>query len=102
MQKNILDTLGIDVAYILIALLVLIVILLIMIISNKSKLKKLEQKYERFMLGSDVETLEATILEKFDEIDDLKEQNDIKGQMIKNIMENLETTYQKIVLSTQF
>lgn len=98
MQKNILDTLGIDVVYILIALLVLIIILLVMIISNKNKLKKLEQKYERFMLGSDGETLEATILEKFDEIDDLKEQNDIKSKMIKDIMENLELTYQKVGL----
>jgi len=98
MQKNILDTLGIDVAYILIALLVLIIILLIMIISNKRKLKKLEQKYERFMLGSDGETLEATILEKFDEIDDLKEQNEIKSKMIKSLMENIELTYQKIGL----
>lgn len=98
MQKNILESIGIDVTYILIALLIFIIILLIMIISNKNKLKRLEKKYERFMLGSDGETLEATILEKFDEIDDLKEQNEIKSKLINEIMENLQTTYQKIGL----
>lgn len=98
MQKNILDTLGVDVAYILIGMLVLIIVLLILILVNKSKLKKLEEKYERFMLGSDGETLEATILEKFDEIDDLKEQNEIKSQLIKNLQDNLVITYQKIGL----
>lgn len=98
MQKNILDELGIDVAYILIAMFVLIIILFILILVNKSKVKKLEEKYEKFMLGSDGETLEATILEKFDEIDGLKEQNEIKTQLIKNIQENLDITYQKVGL----
>ena len=44
MQKSILDTLGIDVTYILIGMLVLIIILLVLIILNKKKIKKLEEK----------------------------------------------------------
>ncbi len=96
MQKSILDTLGIDVAFIFIGMFVVIIILLILILVNKSKLKKLEEKYETFMRGSDAQSLEATILEKFDDIDELKEQNEIKTQLIKKIQENFQVVYQKI------
>lgn len=96
MQKSILDTLGIDVAFIFIGMFVVIIILLILILVNKSKLKKIEEKYETFMRGSDAQSLEATILEKFDDIDELKEQNEIKTQLIKKIQENFQVVYQKI------
>lgn len=96
MQKSILDTLGIDAAFIFIGMFVVIIILLILILVNKSKLKKLEEKYETFMRGSDAQSLEATILEKFDDIDELKEQNEIKTQLIKKIQENFQVVYQKI------
>lgn len=95
MQKSILDTLGIDVTYILIGMLVLIIILLVLIILNKKKIKKLEEKYESFMRGSDAQSLENTILEKFDDIDELKEQNELKTKIIGEIQENLQSTYQK-------
>ena len=97
MQKSILDTLGIDVTYILIGMLVLIIILLVLIILNKKKIKKLEEKYESFMRGSDAQSLENTILEKFDDIDELKEQNELKT-IIGEIQENLQSTYQKVGL----
>lgn len=96
MQNSILDTLGIDAAFIFIGMFVLIIILLILILVNKSKLKKLEEKYETFMRGSDAQSLEATILEKFDDIDELKEQNELKTQLIKKIQENFQVVYQKI------
>ena len=92
MQKSILDTLGIDVTYILIGMLVLIIILLVLIILNKKKIKKLEEKYESFMRGSDAQSLENTILEKFDDIDELK------TKIIGEIQENLQSTYQKVGL----
>lgn len=98
MQKSILDTLGIDVTYILIGMLVLIIILLVLIILNKKKIKKLEEKYESFMRGSDAQSLENTILEKFDDIDELKEQNELKTKIIGEIQENLQSTYQKVGL----
>lgn len=98
MQKSILDTLGIDVAFILIGMLLIIIILFILIFVIKSKLKKLEEKYASFMRGSDGVSLETTILEKFDDIDELKEQNEIKTQLINKIQENFKIAYQKIGL----
>lgn len=102
MQSKILETIGIDPAYILIAILSLIIILfviiLIMLSSNKNKLKKMTEKYEHFMQGSDGESLEASILEKFDDIDSLKDENLANQKRIRELNENLQIAYQKVGL----
>lgn len=102
MQSKILEAIGIDPAFIFIGMFVIIVILFIVILvmnaGNKKKIKEINEKYQRFMQGSDGESLEASILEKFDDIDTLKEENSANEKRIREINENLQIVYQKVGL----
>lgn len=95
MESSILEMLGFDPAYIFIALIVIIIILFIRTIMTNSKLKSLTNKYETFMRGKDAESLEETIFDKFDQIDNLTNSDIQKSEAIKEIFENLNITYQK-------
>ena len=79
--------------YGLLILNVIILIVLIIILNRQSKLNK---KYKKFMTGEKAENLEQTIINRFKEIDGLKDNiKNIKVD-IENINEDLMTTYKKI------
>ena len=64
MNSELFEAIGIgnlDPAYLFLGLLLLIIGLLVYAISTGNKLKKLEQKYDKFMRGKDAETLEDVI-----------------------------------------
>ncbi len=89
------NRLGIDGSYIVLgitAALLLIFIIQIVILVKQSKLKK---KYNAFMEGSEGKTLESTILNRFQEIDQLKEDSKSTKASIHRITENLLNAYQK-------
>jgi len=89
------DRLGIDGSYIVLGVtvaLLLIFIIQIIILVKQSKLKK---KYNTFMEGSDGKTLESTILNRFREVDKLKEDTKSMKDSIHRITENLLNAYQK-------
>lgn len=87
---------GFDPVFIIIALLIFIVILFVLLMTTKSRIKKLEGKYESFMRGKDGETLEDVILTRFDEIDKLKRSDVKKTKALNDIIENLDMAYQKL------
>ncbi len=98
MNSELFEAIGIgnlDPAYLFLGLLLLIIGLLVYAISTGKKLKKLEQKYDKFMRGKDAETLEDVIYKRFDEVDTLLEENKIKTKQIADIFENLQYTVQK-------
>lgn len=95
---SILDSLGIDVAYVIMVLLVFIIVLLILNLNNGKRIKRLERRYARFMRGSGGKSLETTVLEKFDDIDELKEQNEWMTKQIGELRERMSGTYQKMGL----
>lgn len=98
MNSELFEAIGIgnlDPAYLFLGLLLLIIGLLVYAISTGNKLKKLEQKYDKFMRGKDAETLEDVIYKRFDEVDTLLEENKIKTKQIADIFENLQYTVQK-------
>ncbi len=87
--------LGIDGSYVVLgvaAALLLILIIQIIILVKQSKLKK---KYNAFMEGSEGKNLESTILNRFQEVDRLKEDTKSMKASINKIIENLLITYQK-------
>lgn len=87
--------LGIDGSYVVLgvaAALLLILIIQIIILVKQSKLKK---KYNAFMEGSEGKNLESTILNRFQEVDRLKEDTKSMKASINKITENLLITYQK-------
>lgn len=96
MENTILGSLGVDPLYVMAGLLVLIIILLILLMTTKTRIKKLEAKYEDFMRGKDGESLEELILNRFDEVDKLKRSDVKKTKALNDIIENLDMAYQKI------
>ena len=99
MNSNILSKLGmqnIDPAYFIIVLLVICIGLLIMMVITNGKLKKLNEKYESFMRGKDLESMEDVIMTRFDQIDSMLENTDKNIKDIQNLFENMKLTVQKI------
>ena len=86
---------GIDPAYIMIGLLVITLILIILYIVNLCKMKKLYRKYDRFMRGKDMESMEDTILNQFDRLDKLENSSEENKKQILDIIDNLQSVYQK-------
>ena len=98
MNSELLNKIGlnnIDPAYIFIFMLAIIICLTVYLVMTSKKLKDLSIKYDKFMRGKDAETLENVIYKRFDEIDNLIKENDIKTKQIADIFENLKTTVQK-------
>lgn len=94
------EQMGISFEYLLIgimsALLLLTIINFILFIVTKSRQKKLQYKYQQFMKGADGESLEETVLERFNEVDKLKEKVDNIDQRLDEVNDTLLFTYQKI------
>lgn len=97
-MEYLMELLAIDNSYLCIAIIVLAVLFLILLfveIGTRKKLKKLTAKYERFMKGKDGESLETSILSRFEQVDALWEQTKSNEKEIKAIQKNLLITFQK-------
>ena len=96
MESKILTQLGIDPGIIIIALFVLIVILFILVINANMKYIRLKMSYNSFMRGKDGKSMEDSIFERFDELDDLTELVMKNRVAIKKINEKMLSDFQKI------
>lgn len=74
----------------------LTVVLLTTTIVTFSKVSSLNKKYKTFMRGSRGLTLESTILNRFEELDIVKEEIAMLSEKLETVSENLITAYQKI------
>ena len=74
---------------------VTLLVLLIAIIQG-AKIRKLKKKYESFIQGSEGASLEEMILNRFRDVDALKEQSQELSQKVDTVAETLSSTYQKI------
>jgi len=88
-QEQILLIAVLAMAILLVAVLATTVILLV-------KVGSLTKKYNAFMKGSDGHTLESTILNRFKDIDILKEESKYTSEKLNIACETLITAYQKI------
>ena len=88
-QEQLLLIVVLVMAILLVALLTTTIILLV-------KIGKLTKKYNAFMKGSDGHTLESTILNRFKEIDILKDETNYISEKLNIACETLVTAYQKI------
>lgn len=75
-----------------------IAILFILNIIALVKLGNVKKKYRSFMEGKDAKSLEDTILNRFQEVDDLKVKQELQGKDIDALKENMLKTYQKFGL----
>ena len=96
MESSILNTLGIDPAFIFIFILILILILFILYMNVSMKYRRLKGSYMSFMRGKDGKTLEESMQDRFAEVEailKITKQNRID---IKEIKKKLENNYQKL------
>lgn len=99
MNSKILNMLGmskLDPMILIGILLLLIIILFIISLVTNSKLKKMTQKYEKFMLGKDMESMEEVIFERFGQIDNMMKETERNTLDIQKIYEQMKKTVQKV------
>lgn len=89
---------GIDPAYIIIGFGALTLILMILYVVTLIKMRKLNKKYELFMRGKDMESLEDTVISQFDHLERLEALGQEHQSKISGIEEHLQKVYQKIGL----
>ena len=98
MNSKILNALGmqnIDPMIFVLVLLLVCIILLILIILQNGKIKKLTEKYEKFMRGKDMESMEELIMKRFDDMDKMLEDTEKNVNDIKTLFDNMKDTVQK-------
>lgn len=96
MESKILAALGIDPAYIFILLIVLIILMFLLYVNVNMKYNRLKSSYSSFMRGRDGKNLEESILEKFDELDEIAELTRKNQVDIKDIFHDIKGHYQKV------
>ncbi len=96
MKSKILEALGIDPGIIIIAMFVLIMVLFLLVISANMKYTRLKSSYNSFMRGKDGRTLEDSIFERFEELDNLTNATLKNRQAIRKIHEDMMNHVQKV------
>ena len=99
MSASLLENIGLgsfDITYFFIILFALILILFIILIVQGNKISKLKKTYEKFMLGSDAQSMEKEIMNLFEDINVLKESSETNEKEIKNLYKKHRHTYQKM------
>lgn len=80
----------------IVALFVLVVVLFILVINANMKYNRLKFSYNSFMKGKDGRTLEDSIFERFEELDNLTEMTIKNRQAIRKINEEMMSNFQKV------
>lgn len=95
MEGSMINNLGFDPIYIIIAQAILSLVLLVVVIICIVKMKKLYRRYDVFMRGKDAETLEDVIMEQMEDIVDLKAQDRANKDSIRITNKNSRASFQK-------
>lgn len=101
MNSAFLDNIGLgslDIGYVLVGLVAAIFILLIMIIVQISNTSKLKKRYNKFMRGKEVKSLEKEIIGLYEDNKFLKAATEKNKKDIQVIYKKLESAFQKVGL----
>ena len=96
MESKILATIGIDPGILFIVMFVLIIFLFCWVINANMKYTRLKSSYNSFMRGKDGRTLEDSIFERFEELDNLTASTLENRQAIRKINEEMMSNFQKV------
>ena len=88
MEGSILNNLGFDPVYLLIASAVLTLILLVVTVLCLINMRKLYRRYDLFMRGKDAETMENMIVDQMNAIIDLQSQDRYNKDSIRTANKN--------------
>ena len=92
------EMLGIEPDYIIIALVGVTFIMLIMLIVIMFKVNKLKKRYEVFMSGKDVKSLEDTLIMRLEQIDTLIKANSENVENIEVLAKRMKSAFRKVGL----
>lgn len=92
------EMLGIESDYIIIALVGVTFIMLIMLIVIMFNVSKLKKRYEAFMSGKDVKSLEDTLIMRLEQVDTLIKANDANAENIDVLSTRMKSAFQKVGL----
>ncbi|MCR4841699.1 MAG: DUF4446 family protein [Eubacterium sp.] len=97
MDSELLTMLGIDIdpAYIFIGLAAAVLLLFILLIVALAKISGLKKRYNYFMKGENGKSLEISMKNKFDQLEELDRRSKVNEQNIKKIFDNLNIAIQK-------
>lgn len=98
MNSKILNALGIgsiDPMIFILVLMFLCIILFVLVIVLNIKLGKLSEKYEEFMKGKDMESMEELVMKRFGEMDKMLEDTNKNLKDIEMLFENMKSVVQK-------
>jgi len=101
MNSAFLDSIGLgslDIGYVLLGLVVAIIILLIMIIVQIASTSKLKKRYNKFMRGKEVKSLEKEIIGLFEDNKFLKVATEKNKKDISILYKKFESAFQKVGL----
>ena len=96
MESKILEAIGIDPGILIIALFMLVVILFLLVIHVSMKYSRLKNSYNSFMKGKDARSLEESIMDKFEELDELMTLTMKNRADIRKINEEMLSNFQKV------
>lgn len=96
MEGSIINNLGFDPMYIIIAQAALTLILLVVVIICIIKMRKLYRRYDYFMRGKDAESMEGMIIHQMEEIIELKSQDRANKDSIRIANKNSRASFQKV------
>jgi len=101
MNSKILESIGLgnlDIGYVLIGFLVIILILMVLVIVQIQKTSKLKKRYEKFMRGKEVKSLEKEIIGLYEDNKFLKLSTEKNRSDIKTLYKKFESSFQKVGL----
>lgn len=99
MNYNLLEMMGLqnfDITYLFIGIFVLFLLILILLIIQSIRLSKYSKKYNQFMKGRDVKSLEKEIIGVFEDNRFIKVTLEKHNEEIKNLFKKMRLTYQKL------
>ena len=96
MESKIFAFLGFDPGILIVIMFLMIIVLFLLIMNVNLKYGRLKASYNSFMKGKDGRTLEDSIFERFDELDEIASIAVKNRQDIKKINEEMLSNFQKV------
>lgn len=92
-----LETIGsVDILYITMGLAALVILSFLLIIALFVKISKLKKRYEKFLSGNDGKSLEKSIFDGFERMENIAQEQGVIEEEIKNIRDQYSNTYSKM------
>lgn len=95
---SICDYMGIELEYVVWILAGIVLIQFLMLLVNSVRTKKLKKKYLQFMGNTNAKSMEETIVNRLEELEDLLQTSEENRDQLKRLERQMSVTFQKVGL----